>query len=65
METLEAAESTYHERQRLMLCGVHALNNIFCNESNSARDKPLFTKVRALHYLQRGFERSVEHGGHP
>jgi josephin len=26
----------YHERQRLMLCGVHALNNLFCNEADEA-----------------------------
>ncbi len=40
-------EAPYHERQRLMLCGVHALNNLFCNEAGeaAAAAAPPFSKA--------------------
>ncbi len=40
----------YHERQSLMLCAVHALNNLFCNADAEAANAPtaladpIFTK---------------------
>jgi hypothetical protein len=37
----------FHEQQRLMLCGVHCLNNLFCNDSAEcmSSSSPLFTQV--------------------
>ena len=36
----------FHEKQSLMLCAIHSLNNLLCNEPTSgASTEPMFTKA--------------------
>eukprot|EP00277_Geminigera_cryophila_P001114 CAMPEP_0179418984 /NCGR_PEP_ID=MMETSP0799-20121207/8341_1 /TAXON_ID=46947 /ORGANISM="Geminigera cryophila, Strain CCMP2564" /LENGTH=98 /DNA_ID=CAMNT_0021192395 /DNA_START=29 /DNA_END=322 /DNA_ORIENTATION=+ len=46
MGTPSKSDTTFHERQSLMLCGVHCLNNLFCNEpAERPHAMPLFSKA--------------------
>ncbi len=44
----------YHERQSLMLCAVHALNNLFCNHDAEAANAP--TALAAPIFTKQGLE---------
>ena len=52
----------FHERQRLMLCGVHCLNNLFCNESPSPGEAPPYSK-RSLDAIAEAQHRSSRDAG--
>ena len=49
LQALLASGAVFHEQQRLLLCGVHCLNSLFCNHAPARRDSaglsPIYTKV--------------------